>query len=590
MTSQAARCARGQWARKSSATASAEPSAAASISARSLGGAARRRRALSARSSAASGIAPILAEHIARTAVGGREVPASARWLPEILAARFPRRRRRPATRPSPGLPAAQLARRRAATPLEQPFRRRPHRLGQPRAARLQRRPALLPHPSRVDRRLILNPQPKTAPPTPHHQLPLPPFAVATGVVRWNRPPGSDGAAAAAWAPFRPLRPAETPAQPRERHDHAAGDPRRDQARRRPLRLRPVEGPPRAARPPRRRGRGVMGTSHRQKPVKAVVGRVRAGLRELFSLPDGYEVALGNGGTTAFWDARPSGWSASARCTSPSASSPRSSRPSPRARPFLEDPIVVKAEPGDAPEPARDPSADVVAWAHNETSTGVMVPVQRPAGRRPRPHRRDLRRRRACRSTSRRPTPTTSPRRSPSPSDGGLWLALLSPAALERIEELAAPTAGSPSPCRWPPRWRTRARTRPTTRPRSRRSSCWPTRSSGCSATAGSTGACGARARPRATSTAGRRQRVRHAVRRRPRQALARRRHDRLRRRGRRRRGRRDAARQRHRRRRALPQARPQPAARRDVPGHRARRRRGAHRLHRLGRRADWPT
>ena len=58
-----------------------------------------------------------------------------------------------------------------------------------------------------------------------------------------------------------------------------------------------------------------MGTSHRQKPVKDVVGAIRGGLRELFALPDGYEVALGNGGTTAFWDAAPSVWSASARCT-----------------------------------------------------------------------------------------------------------------------------------------------------------------------------------------------------------------------------------------------------------------------------------
>ncbi len=127
-------------------------------------------------------------------------------------------------------------------------------------------------------------------------------------------------------------------------------------------------------------GSPVMGTSHRQKPVKAVVGRVRAGLRELFSVPDGYEVVLGNGGTTAFWDAATCCLvreralhlaygefsSKFAACT--------------RGAPFLAEPLVVRADPGDAPEPVADASCDVVAWAHNETSTGVMVPVVRPAG------------------------------------------------------------------------------------------------------------------------------------------------------------------------------------------------------------------
>src|SRR5437660_5191052 len=122
----------------------------------------------------------------------------------------------------------------------------------------------------------------------------------------------------------------------------------------------------------------VMGTSHRQKPVKALVGRIRGGLRELFSLPDGYEVVLGNGGTTAFWDAAAcclvreralhlvygEFTSKFAACT--------------RGAPFLTDPIVVSAEPGDAPEPTSHADADVIAWAHNETSTGVMVPVTRP--------------------------------------------------------------------------------------------------------------------------------------------------------------------------------------------------------------------
>ena len=127
-------------------------------------------------------------------------------------------------------------------------------------------------------------------------------------------------------------------------------------------------------------GAAVMGTSHRQKPVKSVVAQIRSGLRELFSLPEGYEVVLGNGGTTAFWDAATSGLvreralhltygeftSKFAACT--------------RSAPFLADPLIIEAPAGDAPAPAADPAADALCWAHNETSTGVMVPVTRPSG------------------------------------------------------------------------------------------------------------------------------------------------------------------------------------------------------------------
>ena len=140
-------------------------------------------------------------------------------------------------------------------------------------------------------------------------------------------------------------------------------------------------------------GAAVMGTSHRQKPVKALVGEIRAGLRELFSLPDGYEVALGNGGATAFWDAAAFGLVrerslhldlrrvlAEVRRGHRGRAVPRGAR------------SIVSAEPGDAPDPAAsaggaEAGADVIAWAHNETSTGVMVPVVRPGGRRRRARR-----------------------------------------------------------------------------------------------------------------------------------------------------------------------------------------------------------
>ena len=123
-----------------------------------------------------------------------------------------------------------------------------------------------------------------------------------------------------------------------------------------------------------------MGTSHRQKPVRDLVGRVRAGIGELFGLPDGYEVALGNGGTTAFWDAA-AAWLVRERALHlVYGEFSQKFAKATAAAPFLADPILVEADPGDAPEPAADPAADAIAWAHNETSTGVMVDVRRPDG------------------------------------------------------------------------------------------------------------------------------------------------------------------------------------------------------------------
>ncbi|MDQ3740829.1 MAG: phosphoserine transaminase [Actinomycetota bacterium] len=181
----------------------------------------------------------------------------------------------------------------------------------------------------------------------------------------------------------------------------------------------------------------VMGTSHRQKPVRAVVGRVREGLRELFALPDGYEVALGNGGTTAFWDALAFGMvrERSLHLTYGEFSSKFAKVTA--AAPFLADPIVESADPGGAPRPRGDESADAVCWAHNETSTGVMVPVERPAGE-------ALVLIDATSGAGGLPVDVTesdvyyfAPQKSFA-ADGGLWLALLSPAAIERVEEIAA--------------------------------------------------------------------------------------------------------------------------------------------------------
>ncbi|MCC8247939.1 phosphoserine transaminase [Saccharothrix luteola] len=184
-------------------------------------------------------------------------------------------------------------------------------------------------------------------------------------------------------------------------------------------------------------GAALMGTSHRQKPVKSLVGSVRAGLRELFSLPEGYEVVLGNGGTTAFWDAAAFGLvreraqhftygefsSKFAKVTSDA--------------PFLGDSIVVKADPGSAPEIAYAEGADLVGWAHNETSTGVAVPVSRPAGSDGALIAID-----ATSGAGGLPVDPSdfdvyyfAPQKCFA-SDGGLWISLMSPAALERVAEI----------------------------------------------------------------------------------------------------------------------------------------------------------
>jgi phosphoserine aminotransferase len=184
------------------------------------------------------------------------------------------------------------------------------------------------------------------------------------------------------------------------------------------------------------RGAEVMGTSHRQKPVKQVVARVRHGLRELFGVPDDYEVALGNGGTTCFWDAAAFGLVRERALHLSYGEFSNKFAKVTQGAPFLADPIVVDAAPGDAPLPISDPSCDVVAWAHNETSTGVMVPVHRVGD--------GLVLIDATSGAGGLPVDVSeadvyyfAPQKSFA-AEGGLWLALLSPAARERIAEIDA--------------------------------------------------------------------------------------------------------------------------------------------------------
>jgi phosphoserine aminotransferase len=190
-------------------------------------------------------------------------------------------------------------------------------------------------------------------------------------------------------------------------------------------------------------GAALMGTSHRQPPVKALVGEIRAGLRELFGLPDGYEVALGNGGATAFWDAAAFGLIRERSLHLAYGEFSQKFATVSEGAPFLAEPVVIAAEPGDAPDPApvgpqaAEAGADVIAWAHNETSTGVMVPPERPSGADGGLVLID-----ATSGAGGLPVDVTqtdvyyfAPQKGFA-SDGGLWLALLSPAAQERIAEL----------------------------------------------------------------------------------------------------------------------------------------------------------
>ena len=183
----------------------------------------------------------------------------------------------------------------------------------------------------------------------------------------------------------------------------------------------------------------VLGTSHRQKPVKEVVGQVRSGLKSLFSLPDGYEVIIGNGGSTAFWDIATFGLienksqhlvfgefsSKFATCA--------------RQAPMISEPSIIKAEPGSHPDVKVEDGIDVYALTHNETSTGVMMPIKRPAGT----------------SSALVLVDATSaaggldldisqsdcyyfaPQKSFA-SDGGLWIAIMSAAAIARVEKIKA--------------------------------------------------------------------------------------------------------------------------------------------------------
>jgi len=186
-------------------------------------------------------------------------------------------------------------------------------------------------------------------------------------------------------------------------------------------------------------GTAILGTSHRQAPVKNLVGRVRAGLADLFSLPEGYEVVLGNGGTTAFWDMATLGLIRNRSQHLSFGEFSAKFAKAAKTAPFLDEPDVVSSEPGTRPAPKAVPGIDAYAWPHNETSTGVMAPVRRVEGA----DDDALVLVDATSGAGGLPVDVAesdvyyfAPQKSFA-SDGGLWLALMSPRALARAEELA---------------------------------------------------------------------------------------------------------------------------------------------------------
>ena len=187
-------------------------------------------------------------------------------------------------------------------------------------------------------------------------------------------------------------------------------------------------------------GTSLMGTSHRQAPVRNLVGRVREGVSHLFDVPDGYQVVLGNGGATAFWDVATVGLIRERSQHLSFGEFSSKFAKGVEAAPFLGDPTIIEAATGSLPEPRPEAGVDVYAWAHNETSTGVMATVSRVEGA----DAGALVLVDATSGAGGLPVDVHqvdayyfAPQKCFA-SDGGLWVAVMSPAALDRAAELAA--------------------------------------------------------------------------------------------------------------------------------------------------------
>ncbi|GAA3821795.1 phosphoserine transaminase [Streptomyces chiangmaiensis] len=187
-------------------------------------------------------------------------------------------------------------------------------------------------------------------------------------------------------------------------------------------------------------GSSLLGTSHRQAPVKNLVGSVREGIRELFQLPDGYEVVLGNGGSTAFWDIATHGLIENKSQHLSFGEFSSKFAKAAKLAPWLAEPTILSSDPGSHPEPEAEAGVDVYAFTHNETSTGVATPIKRVEGA----DSGSLVLVDATSGAGGLPVDITetdvyyfAPQKSFA-SDGGLWIGVFSPAALERAERIHA--------------------------------------------------------------------------------------------------------------------------------------------------------
>ncbi|TQS43225.1 phosphoserine transaminase [Cryptosporangium phraense] len=184
-------------------------------------------------------------------------------------------------------------------------------------------------------------------------------------------------------------------------------------------------------------GRSFLGTSHRQATVKNQVGRLRAGLSELFRLPDGYEVVLGVGGTTAFWEAAVFGLIRDRGQFLSFGEFGSKFAKAAKIAPFLGDPTIIESAPGDAPVFEPEGGVDVYATPHNETSTGVAIPVSRVPGDHLMLHDGTSAAAGLQVDVAQSDVYYFAPQKGLG-SEGGLWLAIMSPAALARVDEISA--------------------------------------------------------------------------------------------------------------------------------------------------------
>ncbi len=268
-------------------------------------------------------------------------------------------------------------------------------------------------------------------------------------------------------------------------HDRriAADHPRRPASRRRPLRLRPVQGPPRAGGLPGRDRAHACSAPRTARHRSSTWSSASAtGSPRSSTCPRATRWCSATAAPRRSGTSPPSAWSATAPSTWSSASSPASSPRSPTGRRSSGSASVISATPGSCPDPSAEAGIDVYAWAHNETSTGVMAPVRRvdgadddalvlidaTSGAGGLPRRRP-----------REPTSTTSPRRSPSPPTAGCGWRCSPPPRWSGRRRSRRPAAGSPTSSICRRRSTTRARTRPTTPRPSPPWRCSPTRSSG---------------------------------------------------------------------------------------------------------------